>query len=75
MPEKVIRLWQGERDEWLRKHGIDPSAPDREALVARLAPALATELRRLLSDRWNDHLDDCHGVCPSSSRAITNRRR
>ena len=62
MPEKVIRQWQSERDTWLHKHGINPSAPDWQARVARLEPALAKEMRQLLSDRWNDRLDECHGA-------------
>jgi type I restriction enzyme R subunit len=52
-----------EREVWLHHHGITASAPDWEAQVALLAPALQVELRGLLSDRWNDHLDDCHGAC------------
>jgi REP element-mobilizing transposase RayT len=63
MPEKVIRQWQSERDAWLRKHGINPSAPDWQAYVARLEPAPAKAMRELLSDRWNGYLDECHGAC------------
>lgn len=63
MPEKVIRQWQGEREAWLSQHGINASAPDWQARVARLDPDLARKLRGMISDRWNDHLDDCHGAC------------
>lgn len=54
---------QGERNVWLRKHGINPSAPDWQVQTARLGPAMECVLRRILSERWNDHLDDCHGAC------------
>jgi putative transposase len=63
MPEKVIRQWQQEREAWLRRHGISSSAPDWQAQVRGLGPILENELRRVLTDRWNDHLDDCHGAC------------
>jgi REP element-mobilizing transposase RayT len=75
MPEKVIRRWQGERDAWLGKQDINPSVPDWQAHVARLDPARVKEMQQLLSDRWNDHLDECHGSCvlrrPEFSQIIT----
>jgi putative transposase len=63
MPAEVIRQWQAERDALLRKHRIEPSNPDWQVLVSALGNSLASEVRRVLSDRWNDHLDDCHGAC------------
>jgi len=63
LPEKVIRQWQDERAAWLRKQGIDAEGPDWQAHVRRLGPALENEFRHMLADRWNDHLDDCHGAC------------
>src|SRR5262245_4251934 len=63
LPEKVIRQWQDERAAWLRKQGIDAERPDWQAHVRRLGPALENEFRNMLADRWNGHLDDCHGAC------------
>src|SRR5438874_13134273 len=60
MPEKVVRQWQEERSAWLRQHGIDPTRYDWEDQVRGLDAKLARELQRILSDRWNDHLDQCH---------------
>jgi type I restriction enzyme R subunit len=71
MPEKVIRLWQREREDWLRRHGIGPAASDWRKQVRRLGPTLENELRRILSDRWNDHLDDCHGACVLRQPALS----
>jgi putative transposase len=31
--------------------------------LQRLDPALVHEFQRHFSNRWNDHLDDCHGAC------------
>jgi REP element-mobilizing transposase RayT len=63
LPEQVIRQWQAERAAWLTKHNIDPSAPDWQTKVRRLGFTLENEFRNTLSDRWNDHLDECHGDC------------
>jgi REP element-mobilizing transposase RayT len=63
MPAKVVRLWQAERTAWLSQHGIDPTAPDTERQARQLGPSLFHEFKSLLADRWNDHLDACHGAC------------
>jgi REP element-mobilizing transposase RayT len=63
MPAKVVATWQRERSEWLAKHGLDPNAVDWRQQIERLEPRTAFELKNLLSARWNDHLDACHGDC------------
>ena len=63
LPEKVIRQWQEERSAWLIRHNIDPMSPDWEVRLCSLNPNLLRELKQILSDRWNDHLDACHGSC------------
>jgi putative transposase len=63
MPEKVVLQWQDERSAWLRKQGIDPTRNDWEDQLRGLDAKLVRELQRILSDRWNDHLDQCHGAC------------
>jgi type I restriction enzyme R subunit len=63
LPERVIRQWQSEGDAWLKKRGIDPSAPDWQNQLQRQDVSLVKEFKRILADRWNDHLDDCHGAC------------
>jgi putative transposase len=63
MPEQVVRHWQDERFALLRKHGIDPQHGDWEKQLRTRDVKLFRELKRILSDRWNDHLDECHGAC------------
>jgi REP element-mobilizing transposase RayT len=63
MPEHVIRQWQRERDEWLATHGIDSSASDWQKRLEQLSRSAVEEFKAMLSDRWNDHLDECHGAC------------
>ena len=63
MPEKVLRQWQQERDTWLLRHGIEPTAQDWKERLRQLDAKSMHECQCLLSDRWNDHLDECHGAC------------
>jgi type I restriction enzyme R subunit len=63
IPESVLRTWLRLRDEWLHRHGIDPNGADWRTKLESLAPDLITQFQRLIADRWNDHLDDCHGAC------------
>ena len=63
LPEHVIRQWQEERSAWLRKHGIDPVQPNWESQLRGLDGKLVREIQRILAERWNNHLDECHGAC------------
>ena len=45
------------------KHGIDPGRPNWEEQLRSRDAKLFRELQLILSDRWNDHLDECHGAC------------
>ncbi|MSR59990.1 MAG: hypothetical protein EXS05_20515 [Planctomycetaceae bacterium] len=63
IPESVLQTWIAERDNWLRQHGITPGSPEWRSCVQQLPDDLVSEFQRLVSDRWNDHLDACHGAC------------
>lgn len=63
LPKAVIEAWLAERDGWLRRYGIDPNAADWQSRVDSLGSQRAAELRTLIADRWNDHIDACHGEC------------
>ena len=56
-------LPHAEREEWLRRQGIDPAQPGWESLLRDRPAAEQQAFRRFLSDRWNDHLDELHGAC------------
>ncbi len=62
IPATVLKEWLTERDAWLQRHGIDPRADWRKELLNH-DPTAVQNFRQLLSDRWNDHLDACHGAC------------
>ena len=76
LPEKVIRQWQQERNCWLQVQGINHEAIDWQSQVQKLAPALIDEFKQILADRWNEHLDECHGDCvlriPACSLIVAN---
>jgi putative transposase len=63
IPEDVNRKWVAEGEAWLIDHGIDPTRADWETRLESLGSKLAREYRLLVSDRWNDSLDACHGAC------------
>ena len=63
IPEPVFQRWTDERDCWLRSHGINPGAADWKTRLDQLEPRLIHEFKIHVSDRWNDHLEGCHGSC------------
>ena len=48
---------------WLRQHGIEPDTKDWQAKLRRLDLRLLEQFRRHIADRWDEHLDGCHGEC------------
>jgi REP element-mobilizing transposase RayT len=62
IPAAVLERWLAERDAWLRKHDIDLTA-NWQTHLSRLPAEVVLDFRLLISDRWNEHLDACHGEC------------
>ncbi|HLA86021.1 MAG TPA: transposase [Thermoguttaceae bacterium] len=71
MPAPVVEDWLVRRDAWLRHHGINPLLSNWRSRLDSLPEAARTEFKRLLSDRWNDHLDALHGQCVLSRPEFT----
>jgi putative transposase len=61
IPKAVFELWLAERDAWLERQGIDPMIESWSLQLNLLSQSLIDEFHKLLADRWNEHLDDCHG--------------
>jgi hypothetical protein len=63
MPAAIVNGWLTERAEWLRCHGIAAEGIDWRDQLEQLADGDRREHHRRFSQRWNDHLDACHGAC------------
>jgi putative transposase len=63
IPLAILCRWQAERTDWLKRHEFDPGAAEWQTRLARLPTAAQREFKQYASDRWNDHLDACHGAC------------
>ena len=74
MPVSVIRIWQAERDAWLRQNGVEPSRPDWRSHLGNWPAQRLRDFRKYVSDRWLDHLDALHGECvlrrPECARTV-----
>ncbi len=63
LPKPVVDAWQRERNEFLRRHGINPRAKNWRQQLAELSPKIKAAFERTLSNKWHDNLDACHGSC------------
>lgn len=59
IPQDVLRRWHAERDEWLRKHNIDPRLDTWREQLEKLDRPLRREFSRIFSNRWHQSLDAC----------------
>lgn len=63
MPKAVVESWLISRNDWLRRHGIDPSVDDWKTSLSLLEESTQAEYHATLTTRWHDELDACHGAC------------
>jgi len=63
LPKPVMEAWLRERDDFLRRHGINPLAKDWRQRLGQLSPEIKDVFDRTLSSRWHENLDACHGAC------------
>lgn len=63
MPAAVLRQWFGDRDRWLRAHGIEPTKVNWRQLLGELNRRIVEAFWELFWNRWHDALDACHGAC------------
>jgi REP element-mobilizing transposase RayT len=63
LPEAVIGGWREERDNWLRRHHINPLARNLDELIQSLPSAAHREYHNTWSVRWHELLDAGHGPC------------
>ena len=71
MPQSVLNRWHADREDWLRRHGINPKSEDWRSRLRELDPVLQGEFVRTFSDRWHRSLDACHGECVLKRRELS----
>jgi REP element-mobilizing transposase RayT len=63
LPEPVIRGWREERDNWLRRHKINPLSRNLDELRQALPQPARREYHNTFNARWHELLDAGHGAC------------
>ena len=63
IPADVLQRWRHERQQWLRKHGINPRANDWRQQLQKLGSETRHEFFQHFSQRWHQELDAGHGAC------------
>ena len=78
LPKDVVERCLKDRDELLRRHGINPRG-DWRAALHRLKPAVREQIQWTISERWDQSLDECHGKCllrrPELSKIVADNLR
>src|SRR5436190_612647 len=62
VPVELTQTWHQRREEWLRGHGVDPTAPDWPARLRGL-PETERQFRKTFSREFMDYLDQGYGPC------------
>ncbi len=63
IPKDVLELWTRQREDWLKRHGINPHFDSWRQQLRELDRRVQVEFFREFSDQWHKHLDACHGEC------------
>ena len=72
IPKQVADLWHRRRDEWLRRHGIDPEECGFSAALNRLPASKLWEFHQVFSQEYLDYLDRGYGGCVLAQPAAAN---
>jgi REP element-mobilizing transposase RayT len=75
MPRPVMQRWIADRNALLQQHGIAPNPNWKDAL-SRLPRPVRQRLKWMLTERWDEYLDQGHGECvlqqPELSEIVAN---
>lgn len=63
LPDSVMRLWMRERDDWLRRKGINPISRSWGAELSKLPFADQRRFHHKFSNALEHQLDKNHGKC------------
>jgi putative transposase len=70
IPRDVLDLWVRRRDDWLRRHGIDPRGPRWRARLDSLPERQQREFHSTFSREFLEYLDRGHGDCVLKRRDL-----
>src|SRR5688572_19721111 len=63
LPKDVTERWHRERDDWLRRHRINPRSANWKALISTLPAQEQYQFHKTFSERYLEFLDKGHGEC------------
>ena len=63
IPRETAKLWYRRRDDWLRRHGINPAEPAWQQSIHGLPDVQQREFHGAFSLEYQAHLDRGHGEC------------
>jgi putative transposase len=69
VPQALAKAWYRRRDEWLRRHGIDPSSPNWKSQL-RQSPEVDREFNAKFTREFMDYLDRGFGECVLRNGAL-----
>jgi len=63
LPKEVAELWYRRRDNWLRRHGINPAIGNWQERLGSLSDVLQRQFHATFSHEFMEHLDKGDGEC------------
>jgi len=73
LPADVVSLWRRRRDDWLRRHGIDPAASDWQQHFRTLAVHEQDQFHLKFSEEYLAFLDKGYGECVLRRRDVASK--
>jgi putative transposase len=70
IPRDVLDLWVRRRDDWLKRHGINPAEPRWSRYLDKLPDAQQHEFHQTFSRQFLEYLDRGHGACLLRNREL-----
>ena len=70
LPASVVQLWLRQRDDWLRRQGIDPRSAEWQVQFDSLPARLRRQFHATFSEEFLTHLDRGHGECVLKRREL-----
>ena len=71
IPADVARHWRQRRDEWLRRHGIEPRAQNWKGELSRLVRHEQRDFHETFSREFLEQLDRGHGDCVLKQKELS----